>query len=114
MNIDDEAKKVMWSLQNNKRSEEERNVFKPTGKKPKSNGPKYVAVVLLILLVLSFLMIQFQSEPVMVCVFSNFCIDSELEPFLYLVYVFVTNVILVFGIYFAYKFGKIIGERLKQ
>lgn len=35
MNIDGEAKKVIWSLQENKRSEEERNVFKPTGKKSK-------------------------------------------------------------------------------
>ena len=34
MDVDDEAKNVIWSLQNNKRSEEERNVFQPTGKKP--------------------------------------------------------------------------------
>ena len=34
MNVDDEAKKIIWSLQNNKRSEAERNVFQPTGKKP--------------------------------------------------------------------------------
>ena len=33
MNVDDEAKKVIWSLQHNKRTEAERNVFKPTGKK---------------------------------------------------------------------------------
>lgn len=33
MNVDDEAKKVIWSLQNNKRTEAERNVFAPTGKK---------------------------------------------------------------------------------
>lgn len=114
MNIDEEAKKVLWSLQNNKRTEEERNAFKPTGKKPKSNGPKYVAIVLLGLLAISFLMIQFQKETVQVCVIANYCIDSSVDKTAYLSYVFVTNVILVFGIYYAYKIGKILGEKLKQ
>lgn len=114
MNIDEEAEKVIWSLQNNKRSEEERNAFKPTGRKPKSNGPKYVAVVLLALLVVSFLMTQFQKEVVSVCITSNYCIDSEIDKFQYILYVFITNVILVFGIYFAYKIGVFIGNKLKQ
>jgi len=31
MDVDNEAKKVIWSLQHNKRTEAERNVFEPTG-----------------------------------------------------------------------------------
>ena len=42
MNVDDEAKKVIWSLQNNKRTEAERNVFQPTGKKPMNKNVVYV------------------------------------------------------------------------
>ena len=56
MNVDDEAKKVIWSLQNNKRFEEEHNVFKPTGIKPKNNNWKYILIVLVGLLSISYLM----------------------------------------------------------
>ena len=83
MDVDSEAKKVIWSLQNNVRSEEERNVFKPTGKKPKSNGPKYVAVVLIGLLAISFVMVQFQKAAVDVCITPAFCINSEDDLLLY-------------------------------
>jgi len=114
MEIDNDAKKVLWSLQNNKRNQEERNAFKPTGKKPKSNGPKYVTVVLIGLLALSFLMTQFQKTTINVCITSTYCIDSEHDTFQYVLYVFITNVIVVFGIYFAYKIGVWIGEKLKK
>lgn len=114
MNVDDEAKKVIWSLQNNKRTEEERNVFKPTGKKPKKNGLKYIAIVLVGLLSVSFLMTQFQKNVVNVCLTSNFCIDSELDKIYYLIYVFITNTILVFGIYFAYRIGKWLANKWIQ
>ena len=112
MDVDNEAKKVIWSLQNNVRSEEERNVFKPTGKKPKSNGPKYVAVVLIGLLAISFVMAQFQKQIVDVCIFSEICINSEDNPWLYVLYIFGNNVILVFGIYFAYRIGKYLAAKL--
>jgi hypothetical protein len=42
MNVDYEAKKVIWSLQHNKRNEAERNVFQPTGKKPMNKNLVYV------------------------------------------------------------------------
>ena len=43
--VDDEAKKVIWSLQNNKRTEAERNVFEPTGKKPMNKNVIYVDAI---------------------------------------------------------------------
>lgn len=112
MNVDDEAKKVIWSLQNNVRSEEERNVFKPTGNKPKSNNWKYVSVVLIGLLTVSYLMTQFQKNVLSICITQTFCIDSEQDKMLYVGYVFITNVVLVFGIYFAYRIGKWLANKL--
>ena len=53
MDIDDDAKKVIWSLQNNKRTEQERNVFQPTGKKPIRKEIKYFTVAFFVLLLLS-------------------------------------------------------------
>lgn len=114
MDIDNEAKKVIWSLQNNVRSEDERNVFKPTGKKPKSNNLKYIVVVLLGLFSISYLMTQFQKGEIDVCIGSNFCINSEDDKLLYIIYVFMTNVILVFGIYFAYRVGKWLANKMVQ
>ena len=61
MDIDKEAKKVVWSLQNNKRSEEERNVFRPTGKKTMNKNVLYVFTSIGVLFVLSFLFTQFNS-----------------------------------------------------
>ncbi len=112
--IDNEAKKVLWSLQNNKRNDEQRDAFKPTGKKPKKNGLKYVTVVLFALFVVSFLLVQFQKEVVTVCITNEFCIDSEYDKWLYILYVFVTNIILVFGIYFAYKLGINLAKIIKK
>lgn len=112
MNVDDEAKKVIWSLQNNVRSEEERNVFKPTGKKPNSNNWKYISVVLIGLLSVSYLMIQFQKKAITVCLTSDFCFNSQQDKLFYIVYVFITNVILVFGIYFAYRLGKWLANKM--
>ena len=112
MNVDDEAKKVIWSLQNNKRTEEERNIFKPTGKKPNKNGLKYILIVLIGLLSISFVMTQFVKESIDICIFSNFCFNSIEDKLLYTLYVFVTNVILVFGVYFAYRIGKYLASKI--
>lgn len=112
MDTDEEAKKVLWSLQNNKRTEQERVNFQPTGRKPKKNGIKYVLAVLLGIFALSYVMVQFQKTVAYVCFTNDFCIDSENDVVLYIFYVFITNVILVFGVYFAYKIGKKLSERL--
>lgn len=113
MKIDKEAEKVLWSLQNNKRNEAERKAFKPTGKKPKSNNLKYIVVVLLAILALSFLLTQFQKEDIQICITSNFCFNSQSDLLLYTLYIFTTNIILVFGIYFAYKLGSFLARRLQ-
>ena len=112
MDVDNDAKKVIWSLQNNVRSEEERNVFKPTGKKIRSNNWKYILIVLVGLLSISYLMTQFQKKIVAVCLLQDFCFDSENDKLIYTIYVFVTNVVLVFGVYFAYRIGKWLSNRL--
>ena len=54
MNVDDEAKKVIWSLQNNKRTEAERNVFEPTGKKPMNKNVVYILSAIGITFLMSF------------------------------------------------------------
>lgn len=112
MNIDNEANKVIWSLQNNKRTEEESNLFKPTGKKPKKNGLKYVLIVLLGLFSLSFIMTQFAKESIEVCFLSDYCINSSEDKLWYTLYVFITNVIIVFGVYFAYRIGKYLASKI--
>ena len=114
MDVDNDAKKVIWSLQNNVRSEEERNVFKPTGKKPKSNNWKYVTVVLIGLLAISYVMVQFQKKEIYVCLLEGFCFHSKNDKTLYLFYVFITNVIIIMSIYFAYKVGKKLSEKLQR
>lgn len=114
MGVDDEAKEVIWSLQKNKRKEKEQKAFQPKGKGPKKNTMRYVLGVLLGLLVLSYLLTKFQKQPVTVCILPDFCIDSEYDAVLYTLYVFMTNVILVFGIYYAYKIGKFLGNKLRK
>lgn len=112
MNVDKEAKKVLWSLQNDKRSAKERVNFQATGRKPKKNGVKYVLAVLLGIFALSYVMVQFQKTVAYVCFTNDFCIDSKNDVALYIFYVFITNVILVFAIYLAYKIGKKVSELL--
>lgn len=112
MDTDEEAKKVLWSLQNNKRTETERVNFQPTGPKPRNNGPKYIVIVLVGILALSYVMTQFQESTIYVCLMDDFCFNSYQDKILYTLYVFLTNTILVFGVYFAYKIGKQLSERL--
>ena len=67
MNVDDEAKKVIWSLQNNKRTEAERNVFAPTGKKPMNKNVVYVLSAIGITFLMSFALSQFSKETTQFC-----------------------------------------------
>lgn len=106
-------KKTIWSLQDNKRSESEREAFKPTGKKPKSKTPKYVAISLLVLLVLSFLLIKIYDEPLETCITATFCINSKDDIGLYTLYVFFTISILIASIAGAYAIGKHLGNKIK-
>ena len=62
MNVDDEAKKVIWSLQNNKRTEAERNVFAPTGKKPMNKNLVYILSAIGITFLMSLRCHYFQKK----------------------------------------------------
>lgn len=114
MDIDKEAKKVVWSLQNNKRSEEERNVFKPTGKKPLNKNVIYIFTSIGVLLVLSFLLTQFNSEEKEFCfLIDSLCFLSSDEPILFVLYTFLNLLIIIIGIFAAYIIGTKLGNRYK-
>jgi CDP-diglyceride synthetase len=110
MNVDDDAKKVIWSLQNNKRSEEERNVFQPTGKKPIRKEIKYFVVSFFVLLLLSFLLTQFSTDNEEICITEDFCFFSKDNAAYYTLYVFANIVIVILAIAFAYFIGKKLGN----
>ena len=113
MDIDDEAKKVIWSLQNNKRSEEERNVFQPTGKKPIRKEFIYFTVTFFTLLLLSFLLTQFSNENNQICLTDDFCFFSKTNPIYYTLYVFGNLLVLILGVFIAYKIGKKLAAKLQ-
>ena len=93
MNVDDDAKKVIWSLQNNKRSEEERNVFKSSGKKPMNKNLVYVFSALGITFLMSFLLTQFSKQSTYFCFFmESFCFNSTQNPLAYTLYIFMNIV----------------------
>jgi len=106
-------KKTIWSLQDNKRTESERNAFKPTGKKPKNKTVQYVAVALLVLFGLSFLLIKIYEETLETCLWESFCINSKDNVLLYTVYVFLTMCIIIGSIIGAYALGKRLGHKIK-
>ncbi len=92
MNVDDEAKKIIWSLQNNKRSEAERNVFQPTGKKPMNKNLLYVILAIGISLLVSFVLSQFTSQSTEFCfLLESYCYNSIQHPIAYTFYIF-TNI----------------------
>ena len=113
MDVDDEAKKVIWSLQNNKRSEEERNVFQPTGKKPIRKEIKYFVVSFFVLLLLSFLLTQFSTDNEEICIMEDFCFFTKDNADYYTLYVFWNLLIIIIGLFIAYKIGKKIGNKLQ-
>lgn len=112
--IDEEAKKVIWSLQNNKRSEEERNVFKPTGKKPMNKNVVYVFTSFGVLLLLSFLLTQFSTEEKEFCfLIDSFCFSSSEDKWFYVLYTFLNLLIIIIGFFAAYIIGKKLGNKYK-
>jgi hypothetical protein len=113
MDVDDEAKKVIWSLQNNKRSEEERNVFKPTGKKTIRKEFIYFTIAFFSLLLLSFLLTQFSTQNEEICITDDFCFFSKDNILYYTLYVFGNLLIIIIGLFIAYKIGKKIGDKLQ-
>lgn len=112
--LDDEAKKVLWSLQDNKRTEAERNVFEPTGKKPLNKNVMYVLSALAITFLMSFALSLFSKEPTQFCfVIESYCFDSAENPIAYTFYIFMNIWILILGIGGAYLIGKKLGDKYK-
>lgn len=114
MNVDEEAKKVIWSLQHNKRTESERNAFEPTGKKPMNKNVVYILSALGITFLMSFALSQFSKETTQFCFFieSN-CFNSTENPLAFTFYIFMNLWILILGIGIAYWIGKKLGDRFK-
>ncbi|MDW5287708.1 hypothetical protein [Formosa sp. PL04] len=107
--------KPSWSLQDNKRSQEEREAFKPTGKSPKKlNTTMYVISVILITFLASLSLTVSSGKKLEACFFSDFCFNSKDDVFLYSLYVFTTIAIIAFTVFIAYKFGKRFGNAIKQ
>ena len=99
MNVDDEAKKVIWSLQNNKRTEAERNVFAPTGKKPMNKTVVYIFSAIGITFLMSFALSQFSKETTQFCfLIDSYCFNSTENPIAYTFYIFMNLWILILGI----------------
>ena len=112
--VDDEAKKVIWSLQHNKRTEAERNVFEPTGKKPMNKTLVYVLSALGITFLLSFALSLFSKETTHFCfLIDSCCFNSTENPIAYTFYIFMNLWILILGIGIAYLIGKKLGDRFK-
>ena len=112
--IDDEAKKVIWSLQNNKRTEAERNVFQPTGKKPMYKNGVYILSAIGITFLMSFALSQFSKETTNFCfLIESYCFNSTENPLAYTFYIFMNLWILILGIGIAYLIGKKLGDRFK-
>ncbi|WP_412984189.1 hypothetical protein [Pontimicrobium sp. IMCC45349] len=108
-----EDKKTVWSLQKNKRTQEERDVFKPTGKAPKNKTLSYVIWAIVMLFAASFSLTFLQEDAIDVCITSTFCFNSKDSIGLFALYIFINIVVIVFAILGAYIIGKKIGDKFK-
>ena len=114
MNVDDEAKKVIWSLQHNKRNEAERNVFQPTGKKSINKNVVYIVSSIGITFLMSFALSFFSNKTTQFCFLrESYCYNSSENPKAYIIFVFVNIWILIIGIRIAYKVGIKLGDKFR-
>ena len=114
MNVDDEAKKATRARQNNKRTEAERNVFTPTGKKPMNKNGVYILSAIGITFLMSFALSQFSKETTNFCfLIESYCFNSTENPIAYTFYIFMNLWVLILGIGIAYWIGKKLGDRFK-
>jgi len=107
-------KKTVWSLQKNKRTESERNIFEPTGKplKQKQHLP-YILAVILVFFVVSFILTYFSETTLEACLTDTFCINSKNNLIMYSLFVFLNFVIVIGSIFVAYIFGKNLANLIK-
>lgn len=106
-------KKTTWSLQDNKRTEVERNAFRPTGKTPKKHTLIYVLVSIGVLLAFSFLLTHIYDETLETCLTTTFCFNSKDDVLSYTLFVFFNLAIVIFAVFGAYIVGKKLGNYFK-
>lgn len=111
--MENSQKKTTWSLQDNIRTEEQRNAFKPTGKTPKNKTWKYVLTVIIVLFLLSYSLVQMYEEPLQTCLTTDFCINSIDDMFLYTIFVFCNMAIIILAFVVTYIIGKKLRTILK-
>jgi hypothetical protein len=108
------GKKTIWSLQSDKRSEEERNVFKPTGKHPKNKTLAYIIWALVVVLISSFALTFLQEASKEICFTSGFCFDSKKNVLLFAFYIFLNIITVVLAILVAYIIGRNLANLIKR
>ncbi len=106
--MDNPNSKPIWSLQNDKRTETERNVFK------KNKIGVYLFSLAGVFLLVSFLMTFFSETKLEVCLNNGFCFNSKENIILYTLYVFINIVIVVLAIFVAYIIGKKLANLIKK
>ena len=112
--MDNPNSKPIWSLQNDKRTEVERNVFKPTRLKPKNKMGIYLFSLAGVFLLVSFLMTYFSETKLEVCLNNGFCFNSKENIILYTLYVLINIVIVVLAVFVAYIIGKKLANLIKK
>lgn len=105
--------KQSWSLQDNERSKDQRDRFKPTGKQPGNYTGYYILSAIFVMLLISVILTLSSKQTLEACLFTGFCFNSKDNVVLYTLYVFATLFIIVFAIISAYLIGKKIGESYK-
>ena len=105
--------KKTWSLQNDKRTEADRNIFKPTGKSPKNNTTVYLISLVGVFLLVSFLMTYFSEKTLNACI-GSYCFNSNEDLVVYSLYVFLNIIIVVLAIFVAYMFGRKLADQIKK
>ena len=107
------SEKKSWSLQNNKRTEAERNVFKPTGKSSKKKTTRYLISLVGVLLLVSFLMTYFSENVLEACFTKSFCFNSKDNLIIYALYVFSNILIVIVASFGAYLIGRKLASKIK-
>jgi uncharacterized protein YqhQ len=108
------SKKNTWSLQNDKRTEEERNVFKPSGKKPKNKTKTYLLSLAGVFVIVSFLLTYFSKTVLEACLTKTFCFNSKDDIVIYTLFVFLNIVIVISAIFGAYIIGRKLANLIKK
>ena len=108
------SEKKTWSLHNDKRTEAEQNIFKPTGRSQKNKWVSYIVSLLLVLLLVSFLMTYFAENKLEACLSKSFCFNSKDDLLIYTFYVFSNIIIVIAAVLGAYLVGRKLANQINQ